>query len=225
MKEKKIAICIPSKDTWKADFGISFTIACVAFGKMTEALDNEIINLRFCHIKSSLLAESRNNLVKQAIDTNCTHILFIDDDMLIPQETIYQLFKHDLDIVGANCATKVIPSLPTARNNKEHVFTRKNSTGLEKVNRLGTGVLMVKTEVFEDIEYPYFACPPDPDYNNAPMGEDIYFIKKAQAKGYEVFIDHDISKKVFHIGDYWYSHEDVIGYDDSNLQRPENSNK
>lgn len=211
--EKKIAICIPSRDTWKADFGVSMTIACLAFAKMTEALDNEIINLRFCHVKSSLLPEGRNSLVKQALDTNCTHILWLDDDMLLPQECIYQLFKHDLDIVGANCATKVIPSLPTARNGADRVFTMANSSGLEQVNRLGTGVLMVKTDVYRAIDFPYFACPPDETYGGAPMGEDIYFIKKAQAKGYKVFIDHDISKKVYHIGDYWYGHKDVEGYD------------
>jgi hypothetical protein len=221
----KIAICIPSRDTWKADFGISLTISCLAFCKMTEALDNEIVNLRFCHIKSSLLPESRNNLVKQALDTGCTHVLWLDDDMMIPQETIYNLYKRNVDIVGANCATKVIPSLPTARNNKQHVFTRKDSTGLEEVNRLGTGVLLVKTDVYKNLEFPYFASPEDPDYGNAPIGEDIYFIKKALKKGYKVFVDHDISKNVYHVGDYWYSHQDVVGYGDSDIQRPEDSSK
>lgn len=224
----KIALCIPSKDIWKADFGVSLTIACLAFCKLTEALDKSIVNLRFCHIKSSHLSESRNNLVIQALNTGCSHILFVDDDMLLPQDAIYKLYKQNVDIVGANCATKVLPSLPTARNNKEHVFTKSNSTGLEQVNRIGTGLLMVKADVFRNMEFPYFACPPDPDYNGAPMGEDIYFIKKAQEKGYKVFIDHDISKGVYHIGDYWYGHRDVPGYEvedgDSNLQRPKDGN-
>lgn len=202
----KIAICIPSRDTWKADFGLSLTMASLALWQMSQH-DGELVNLRLCHVKGSLLPENRNALVRQALDSECTHILWVDDDMFFPMDTFYKLYKHDVDIVGANCATKCIPPRPTAKNGRDYVFTTEKSTGLEKVTRLGTGLLLMKIDVFKKMETPYFASPLDPAWDNAPMGEDIYMIKKAQEMGYEVFIDHDVSKHVGHIGDFHYTHD------------------
>lgn len=206
MTELKLAICIPSRDTWKADFGLSLVMATIAFCEMTKFMDNQNVAIRFCHTKGSHLAGNRNELVKQAIDTNCSHILWLDDDHQFPMETVYKLWKRDLDIVGANCATKSFPSMPTARIGLDRVHTTEKSEGLQEVTRLGTGVLMVKTDVYKNISFPYFACPEDPEFEGNPMGEDVYFIKKAVAQGYKVFVDHDVSKNVDHIGDFAYNH-------------------
>lgn len=206
MSDIKIGICIPSRDTWKADFGLSLTLATLALWEMARVQDGINLNVRFCHVKGSHLAENRNVLVKQALDTDCTHILWVDDDMTFTMDTFYKLWKHDVDIVGANCATKTIPPRPTAKNGRDYVFTTETSVGLEEVNRLGMGVTLVKADVYKKIGEPYFACPPNPEFDNAPMGEDIYMIRKAIDNGYKVFIDHDVSKNVGHIGDYVYMH-------------------
>jgi hypothetical protein len=42
---------------------------------------------------------------------------------------------------------------------------------------------------------------------NLFVGEDIYFCKLAQAHGFKVYIDHDLSKEVRHTGTMDFTHE------------------
>jgi len=39
------------------------------------------------------------------------------------------------------------------------------------------------------------------------VGEDIYFCKLAQAHGFKVWVDHDLSKDVKHIGKMEFTHD------------------
>ena len=49
---------------------------------------------------------------------------------------------------------------------------------------------------------------------NGFVGEDIFFCNKAKGAGYKIYIDHDLSKGVSHIGDFPYKHEQMEGWDD-----------
>lgn len=44
---------------------------------------------------------------------------------------------------------------------------------------------------------------------NGFVGEDIFFCNKAKAAGYKIYIDHDLSKGVSHVGDLPYKHEQM----------------
>ena len=41
------------------------------------------------------------------------------------------------------------------------------------------------------------------------IGEDMYFCREAQKAGFKVYIDHDLSKQVRHIGVLEFMHEHV----------------
>lgn len=148
----------------------------------------------------------RNKLVKEALDSDCTHILFMDDDMRFPMNTISQLLLDDKDIVAANCTTKEFPPRPTAKND-EPVFTNRDSEGLEEVQSVGTGIMMIKAEVFESLEKPWFDYEWLDKEELTILGEDRYFCKKAKQAGHKIFINHDISKNVYHVGDWPYGHQ------------------
>lgn len=164
--------------------------------------------------RTSLLPKSRQELIDDALTKKCTHMLFIDSDQTFPANLVHLLARHGKNVVACNVATKVIPSSPTARNfNQSYaggdvVFTNADSKGLEKVWRVGTGVMLLNLQVMASIPKPWFETiwwPPINDF----MGEDWYFCQKLEAAGVQLWIDHDVSKEIGHIGPYTYGHDDV----------------
>ena len=128
---------------------------------------------------------------------------------------ILRLMRHDVDIVGANCISRRPPYALTARTEaNEWVYTSNESSGLEKVGKVGTGVLLVSMEVFKNIEPPWFNLEWFPmghhlhtqeGNQDVLLGEDYWFCDVAKKAGYEIYIDHDVSKEVLHIGQFGYS--------------------
>jgi hypothetical protein len=44
------------------------------------------------------------------------------------------------------------------------------------------------------------------------VGEDVYFCNLARAAGHKVYIDHDISKDVVHMGGFEFRHQIMEGW-------------
>ena len=59
--------------------------------------------------KGCYVHENREMIVKDALENNCTHLLFVDSDMKFPQDTLLKLLKHGKDIVGASYNGRTTP--------------------------------------------------------------------------------------------------------------------
>jgi hypothetical protein len=166
------------------------------------------------HEKSSILPASRHNIVKKALKANCSHLLFIDSDQTYPAQTAHMLARHGKMIVGANVAIKRLPSAPTARSfNPEWVggdvvYTSQKSWGLRQVWRLGFGIMLINLEVFKRIPPPWFEILWDEGIQDY-RGEDWQFCSLAERAGFPIFIDHDLSKEVGHVGHLTFTHDMV----------------
>jgi len=158
----------------------------------------------------TLIASQRMELARQALEEKADYLLWLDSDMRFPKETIGHLILRDKPIVAANYATRRMPVKPVAMTDDDgkigRVYTAPDSEGLQPVDYIGMGVMMVKREVFEKIEAPWFAIPYS-TVGNHYIGEDVFFCRKAREAGYEVLVDHDLSHQVKHIGTFEYSHE------------------
>lgn len=153
-------------------------------------------------IHSSNSARNRNIVIHTALVQNSySHIFFTDDDHVYPPETIWALLQRDVDIVSGAYTMKFHPFPVVA-------FEGVNEQGLSKfldmrnvspdelkeVDAVGAGCLLVRTEVFRRITYPWFALGqiwPD------TWGEDLYFCKRAKEAGYKVYLDASV--RVGHI--------------------------
>lgn len=201
---KKIGICIPSRENWKSDFGQSLVMAVADF-VLADFKDFQV-GVRLINSKGSILPEQRMDMVLGCLEADCTHIMFLDDDMAFPASTISQLLLRDKDIVAANCVMKSVPAKTTAKDlNNKPVYSDETATGLQEVAHVGCAVMLIKAEVFKTIGLPYF----DFVFQNEKdgyIGEDVFFCRKAREKGYSVYVDHDLSKSILHIGDYYYHH-------------------
>jgi len=148
-------------------------------------------NAEIIRTSSGPIHEMRNLIVRRSLELDCTHLVFLDADMVYPPDTITKLLGHDKDIVGA-LTFKRWPNFEPilfAGDMHEMYLIDPIPEGLVKVTATGTGCLMIKTSVFEDNPYPWFEF----DSNNGkPVGEDINFCYNAGSLGYEIFVDTTI---------------------------------
>lgn len=199
-KEKSVLIGIPCLDTIKTE-----TVSSLFFAQNT--LDIPAI----LHIhKSSLVHDARNKIVQKAIDRGVSHVLFIDSDIAFEPEAINKLMAQNKDIVGGLYFRKQRPHKPTiGMKNGKRIETPEvwsNSAPFE-VFSIGTGFLLVKTEVFESISPKWFGFG---QFHGQEMGEDVFFCRKAQAKKYKVWCDPTV--KIAHVGEYLYDQQDYELY-------------
>ncbi len=119
-----------------------------------------------------------------------TYILFIDSDVIPRPKTLQALMKHDKDIV-----TGVVPICQNG-SFKWNVSKDKSYKPLEidelptnpfKVELCGFGVVLVKTSVFDRLDWPYWRSEYKPGLR--VTGEDIYFCRKAREAGFDIWCD------------------------------------
>jgi hypothetical protein len=82
------------------------------------------------------------------------------------------------------------------------VETTEASHGLEAVDATGFGCLLMQTDVVETLGRPWFRH--GLNDGGGDVGEDIMLCRGLQRAGYTIWIDHDLSKQVGHIGQYIY---------------------
>jgi hypothetical protein len=174
------------------------------------------------------LCEQRSKIWAQAAAWKATHLLYVDSDMVFPENALAQLLSHQKEIVGVNYPRKYYPYWPTAyEDTEEHtgvVFTRDDSIGLYEVKHLGFGLVLIDMSVFDvlvennpagpdgAIPPPFFHFPATKD-GTKWMGEDVYFCRRARSLGFKVYIDHDLSQSIQHIGPWHYQNYQAVATD------------
>ena len=201
----KVAVSVPTYGDWHPQFGFSIA-KLMLFTGVTLVADG-IVDLKLNMIEGTYLDKARNDLAEQAIRTGSTHILWLDADMKFPQDALMRLLAHDKDIVGANYCYRRFPLQHVAykhvstESNEQHVRLRttEQSQGLEQVDALGFGCLLMNVNIFAKLSGPWFEV-------NPQYGEDVYFCLKAKEAGLECWVDHDLSKELMHFGDMGFTY-------------------
>lgn len=210
MKSLKVVIGIPSTGVWTEQFAMSLISLVTDFSSQIPGFKKQSLVLQ--SIKGSILPQLRERVVKKAIEDGATHVLFVDSDQTFPADTLRRLIAHNKPIVAANVATKSSPSAPTARikggDKGVPLCTKPESAGLERVWRIGTGVMLIDLNVksHKGMEAPWFPMRWE-DTLQDWVGEDWGFCEKLDAAGVPIYIDHDLSKQVGHIGTLSYGHD------------------
>lgn len=194
----RVFLAIPSMGIWDDEFGMSLLAAVLTFVKSGAGL------LLLDKKRGSLLPRMRHQFVRTAQKRKATHLLFIDTDQTFPPITIGRLLSHGKPVVACNVATKHFPAATSARNLGENsygqlVHTLASSKGLEKVWRVGTGIMMIEMSVFEKIPPPWFPVTYQP-HRDDYQGEDWGFCQQCEEHGIDILIDQDLSKDVGHRG-------------------------
>lgn len=208
----KVAILVPSMGTWAKDFGMSLATMCVYIAtRLFE--QNQERDILVLEKVTSVLPQSRQWLLEDALLNHCTHALFIDSDQVFPQDTLHRLMAWKKPVVACNIARKTNPSFPTAAQRGATMFgvpvtSEAPKEGLEKVWRIGCGVMLIDLSVMKNIPKPWFETRYSQEENQF-IGEDWHFIDLVQKAGHDVFVDHGLSREVGHIGAFNFTHANI----------------
>lgn len=226
MDALKLAICVPSRSEWHADFGMCLLAMYSALAqKPIPGFRGHYV--RFINKRGSMLPKLRQDALNDAIKMGSTHALFVDSDMYFPHDLVHRLISHKKPIVACNCATKATPASPTARAYVEGdgkgrpIFTTFSNKRLERVWRVGTGVMLIELEAIRHVPKPWFELVWSEETQDFE-GEDWYFCRKLEKAGISLYVDHAASAYIGHIGDFMYTHDDVAV---ENVLAPKGDNK
>ena len=168
-----------------------------------------------CVAGDSLVPRARNTLTIEFLKSDCTHMLFIDSDLVFSAEHIRRMLAHDEDIVGGFYPKK-------AQGDVEFVFncttppSMMDDRRLTPVKYIGTGFMMIKRGVIERMIAEYgdeliFQVDGKPgvfgfdfwkvgvykykDGTRRYLSEDWYFCQMAIDLGYKVYGDNAVILK------------------------------
>lgn len=103
------------------------------------------------HIGDSAIGRARNALTREFLDSDCSHLLFIDSDLVFGGEQIQRIMAHSEPIVGGLYCKKNDGAPGLVLNCLDGGGPPMRPDGLKEVKYIGTGFMRVAREVFERI--------------------------------------------------------------------------
>lgn len=151
------------------------------------------VNTRIDWALSTDLAGARNTLVERSLEAGSEWMLFLDDDHVYPGDLLNQLLAHEQLVVCSLYLRRAQPFTPLAFSGKDEEglyipidLTEYPNEGLLKIYGAGTAGMLIRSEVFREIPYPWFEHGRVGEWNSS---EDLIFCEKANAAGIDIFLD------------------------------------
>ncbi len=139
MPTKRIFCAIPAYGSLPNHFLATYTHLC--------AQPPFDVKVR-CRGNDSLITRARNALTADFLETDCTHLLFIDGDILCTREHLERIGSHDVDIVGGIYPFKSEGKLQWCINSLPGGAT-VGDDGLLEVRYVATGFMLIARRVFQ----------------------------------------------------------------------------
>lgn len=193
----KLSIVVPTRDTVHSGFAF-------ALSQLIKATENAGVETYLFFNSSTILLNQREQLVKSSIGVGSDYILWLDSDMTFPSTTALRLLSHQIDIVGCNYKKRSIPQNPVAYKKLydwDSWLPLDIDEGLVEVEGVGMGCLLMKSNVFDKLDKPYFEFTYNQKDDNW-MGEDFQLLTKLRNIGYKVMIDTSLTHEIGHLGIY-----------------------
>ncbi|MHA1941969.1 MAG: hypothetical protein ACXADW_20060 [Candidatus Hodarchaeales archaeon] len=145
----------------------------------------------------------RNELIREAKKSGCSHVLLMDTDQTYPSNTVMKLLSHryEAPVIGTVVYRRYKPFDPLVFKMGEKgllkVEDEKIFSGeLIDADAIGCGCVFYNMQVFEEIEEPWFKDMSDVfegKTGEPGAGEDINFCYKLKTAGFELKVDTSIT--------------------------------
>lgn len=204
----RVAICSPCTDTvqsmWAHDYAMM--LGCTIRSEPS-------IELAASFMPGSLIPQQREDLVLEVLRGEFTHILWLDTDMRFPPDTLLRMLEREKRIVAANYVQRRKPfrpvTYPSFATPDVRLFTEVSDSGLVAVDAVGFGCVLTVVDVFKKLPEPWFAAAWVSETQEF-VSEDVYFCRRAREAGEQIWIDHDLSQQVYHIGTFPFAMVDAL---------------
>ena len=151
------------------------------------------------HIIGTYVPFARNKIHQEFLKADIDWLFMLDSDVCPNFEIVEVLMGHGVKVVSGWYNTKEIPKRPCVFKETGVVDKRgiptwepyaKPGTGMEKVDGVGIGVMLMHKEVARALG--------DTPYDENEGGEDLTMCRKVRALGYDVWVDWSMESK--HVG-------------------------
>lgn len=146
------------------------------------------------------LDNARNRAVKDFLEDYWDYFLHIDDDIVPPVNALREMLQADKDVIAPLCFTMQaddkgfqFPLIVAHRYNKEGKYEPYYGKGIEETDVVTGGCHLVKREVFEKLERPYYFT-----YHKNGLviySEDFVFSQQCQKLGYKLYTHYGLHCK------------------------------
>lgn len=192
----RIRVCIPFYAEYEATkSGIAELEACAEHEFVVEERRGTYIG----KTRNHLVNEGRSSEKWQSPLEGFDAFLTIDSDISFTLADVLKLISHDKDIV---CAPYLVHNSADTyecgffNETAGSIKLRANTTwnGLRFIEWAGSGFMLIKRHVFNEMEYPWYrhAMVRDGELQEE-SGEDIGFCMGAHIAGYKIYCDFDIA--------------------------------
>lgn len=202
-KPIKLAILVPTRDTVHSQFAY-----CLA--QLIKTTSEVGIDTYLFFDSSTILLNQREKLIENAKDIKCDYVLWLDSDMMFPSTTALRLLAHNKDVVACNYMKRSKPLKTVAYTdlrNWDSWLPLEPKDDLIKVEGVGMGCMLMKTEIFGSLQKPYFEFTYKGDTQDW-YGEDFMLLTKLRLNGFNVYIDTILSMDIKHLGIYAFGNND-----------------
>lgn len=196
-KLPKVLVGIPSRGVVPHAFVEVMNSALIGNG--------ELFRANFAHAKFHVPDNARNTFVETALGGDYDYLFFMDTDMTFPRGTLAMMIRH-MGAIGSE-APPIIGGIYCNRGGdfRWHVYKWVEeeegwhslrfplNNGLQRVDAIGTGCMLIDMNVFKILEWPWFEY----EYRmfqgeRSRLSEDMTFCKKCMDAGIPIYADTDI---------------------------------
>lgn len=183
----KVVVCSPIYGWVPAEAAASVTSMMVHERSMINGY--RIVSGTYVHA-------SRNQLIEESMALNPTHLLFLDSDMVVPEDTCRRLLRHNKDVVSGLYFMRMEPHYPVLR--KDLAPPKPDDCFLDKrppnefceVSYVGFGCVLVSADVIKKAVAANGGKPVKFfSFSNDDEGEDIYFCRLMHRLGIPIYVD------------------------------------
>lgn len=227
MEPIKVVIITPTTGLCRMGYAQSLARLVMYFSQVQvfEGVENQWLTVDA--IEGSGIGANYHTMIKKYLadkETRWTHFLSLEDDMGFDPDILHILARRRLDIVGCTYKTnKGWPVRWTAISKQgKPLGTSLRKSGVEEAYVIPQGVTLVTREVFEKTAKPWFMQGYDKEKDTYTFAQDYHFCLMAAKAGFKCYVDHDASKKIWHIGTINYRWD--VGVENTHGPRKERVN-
>ena len=166
-------------------------------------------------IERQSIDKARNYIVEMALKMNCDYLFFVDDDTVIPRDTLDLLLEDNKDIVCAPVMTRNMKDDGKHANccfekydfyigdgrtvNKYKSINKFPEGDLHQIDACGGACLLIKREVLKSLFNKYNGKPfefreeiletKEHGITVRNISEDMTFSERAKQEGFEIWVD------------------------------------
>lgn len=143
---------------------------------------------------------ARNWCVKKFLETDSTHLFFVDSDVIPPENALEELIAAHNPVISGAYPIKKLNSNTNQAETVYALFVKdedntlkpiKAGSGYAYVDRCGGGCLLIRRDVLEQMPKPHFKWVLNEE-GIAEKGEDLYFCEQLEKMNVELVADLDV---------------------------------